>query len=67
MINIGNIITINGKRYEAHNAQIDVNKSNKVNPTNICALCDFKDIDCFSANISCYSLEHVIYFKEIEK
>ena len=62
----GNIITINGKRYEAQNAQRDINESMKVNPTNICALCAFKDITCFEQNISCYSLEHVIYFKEIK-
>jgi hypothetical protein len=65
MIAPGNIITINGKRYEAQNAQRDVNESMKVNPTNICALCAFKDFDCFG-KIDCYSLEHVIYFKEIK-
>ena len=62
----GNIITIDKKRYEAQNAQIDINQKMKVNPTNICELCAFKDIDCYEKKISCYSLEHVIYIKEIE-
>ena len=64
MINIGNIITINGKRYEAHDFQIPLKINGKTDPTSPCSICSFKDFDCFEKKIDCYSLEHVIYFKE---
>jgi hypothetical protein len=63
MIAPGNIITINGKRYEAHNFQY-VNKDKRTDMTDPCSQCDLDALTCHNYGAECINYEFIMYFKE---